>query len=380
MSRLPLIGIAAIACGQAVVYAENGFELSPDSKLHFTLDSQIRYDDNVTLSHNNAKSDSVFVAAPGAELTYTAGASKASMVVTEQFIRYSSMDSYDTELFAGEGNFSYEGGMTKLTADASYRQQDQSNATQFQREQTIRQTNVGGSVNAEWQGTAKIKIGTGASYNTTDYSATNYSDRNTYSLPLDVYYGMTPKWDLSAGYRFQNSRVSGNSGIDSHDHFFNVGARGEFTPKLAGQVRVGYSLREYKRGGSDALPGISGSLDYAYSPKTTYSLSVSNDFSSGAYGDSQENFSVRGSGRWEFAPQWSAQAGLSYQDTEITYATNSLRMGRTDQFIVADTGIQYRISESVSLSATYVYRTNDSSDDFATFSDNVLTFGASLRY
>lgn len=60
--------------------------------------------------------------------------------------------------------------------------------------------------------------------------------------------------------------------------------------------------------------GLSGALTYAYSPKTSFDLSVSNDFSNSALGTSQEVFAIRTSGKFEFTPQWSAGLGLSHGD------------------------------------------------------------------
>ena len=383
------MGIAALACGSSLALAESGIALGPDTKLHLTLDGQVRFDDNVRLDSDNEKSDTVFVVAPGLDLNYNGGLSKGNVVVQEQIIRYGDVDELDGELFSAVGEYTYEGAMTKVAARAGYRELSQGSVTIRNREEAVRHDVGNASIDAVWSATAKTRIGSGLFYNSTTNPSGFYADHESYGLPVDLYYEVSPKLDVSLGYRYRRSLVDRPTALmpgqtwisqDSKDHFFNVGARGEFTPKLNGQVRIGYGVRNFDEvatGLDDSQGQLSfmGALTYVYSPKASFDFSLSNDFSNSAYGTSQEILSFRSGGRFEFSPQWSAQAGLSYEQTSYAKPYD-----RDDDFISGDVGVVYTMNENVSVYATYIHRTNSSNEDVYDLDSNVLSLGVSLRY
>lgn len=381
MSSKTILGIAAFACVPMFAWAESGIALGPDAKLHLTLDGQVRYDDNVSL-RSNGDSDWVFVAAPGLEVNFNGGLSTGSLVVVEQILRYSDSSAFDGELFSAVGQFKYDGALTKVSANASYRELSQGSVTIRNIDQAIRHDVGSASIDALWSATAKTRIGAGLFYNMTNYPGVSYADNESYGIPIDLYYEVTPKLDLSVGYRYRRSLVDELAGSlysrDSKDHFFNVGARGEFTPKLYGQIRVGYGVRnfDYVLSGMDDSTdqfAFSAALTYVYSPKASFDLSASNDFSNSATGLSQEVFRVRAGGKFEFTPQWAAIAGLSYESSD--YEGN-----RSDDFVTGDIGVVYTMNENVSFNGSYVHRRNDSSLKSYDFSSNILSLGVSLRY
>lgn len=386
MSRITILGIAAVACGSTLALAESGISLGPDTKLHLTADGQVRFDDNVRLVGTNEDSDTVFVVAPGLDLNYNGGLSKGNVVLVEQIIRYADQSDLDGELFSAVGEYSYEGAMTKVMARAGYRELSQGSVTIRNQEEAVKHEVGNASIDAIWSATAKTRIGAGLFYDSTTYPSGRYADHESYGIPVDLYYEVSPKLDVSAGYRYRRSLVDRPAvattwiSQDSDDHFFNVGARGEFTPKLNGQVRVGYGVRNFDKvlAGQDDSQGLfsfSGALTYVYSPKASFDFSMSNDFSNSALGTSQEILSFRAGGKFEFTPQWSAVAGLSYESTD--YARPSTR---NDDFFTGDVGVSYTFNENVSVYGSYVHRTNSSNENVYDLSSNVLSLGVSLRY
>ena len=141
----------------------------------------------------------------------------------------------------------------------------------------------------------KESVGGAFTVDSVSFHQKTYSGDTAYTIPVNVYYHWTPKIDLSAGYRYKNTNE--DFGSDSQDNYFNVGARGEFTPKLTGTVDVGY---EYTKYGSyqttpksnDSNLGYDANLTYTITPKTTLALSGSNAFTSDAFGNKERSFSV----------------------------------------------------------------------------------------
>ena len=63
-------------------------------------------------------------------------------------------------------------------------------------------------------------MGSGFAYSHTSYLNFKdaFSDRENWSLPADVYYELTPKVDLSVGYKYGNTDLEGR--VDSADRVF----------------------------------------------------------------------------------------------------------------------------------------------------------------
>ncbi|MFT3829224.1 MAG: outer membrane beta-barrel protein [Opitutaceae bacterium] len=381
MNPKTIFGAAAALCVSTIATAESGFLIGDAAILHLVLDGQIRYDDNVELTRGG-DDDVIYIVAPGVELNYNGGLSKAFVGLTEQIIRYGSHKTYAGELFSGLGEYSYEGAACTTKARVSYRELSQASTAIQNRDQAVRHDEFASSLDSDWVLTGKTRFGAGLFYNHNNYPGSSYADLENYGVPVDLYYAATPKVDVSLGYRYRVSRVkelaSATQPQDSKDEFFNIGARGEFTPKLKGQLRVGYGLRTFDhvaagQDDSDDQFSFESLVTYVYSPKTSFDLELSKDFRNSVTGISQKVFRVRAGGKFEFTPEWSAVAGVSYEASR--YAT-----GRDDDFITGDVGVLYTMNENLSFNASYLHRVNFSTYRVYDFSNNVLSVGITLRY
>ena len=381
-----IVGIAACACVPALVSAQSGFPLGPDLALHMKGDAQVRYDDNVRLAAEGDSSDLAWVVTPGLELSYLGGLSKGTLTLTEEITRYDKVahSIYEDELFSAVGDYSYEGALSKVTAQAGYRELSQGSMTMRNREQAVRHTVTSANMNGTWSATAKTRLGAGFGYSAIDYPDSALTDSVNFSVPLDFYYAATPKVDVSVGYRYRATYIWEHGlapSADSKDHFFNVGAKGEFTPKLNGQFRVGYGMRNPEVGDTTGQLGFSGALTYAYSPKASFDLTASNDFNNSGLGTSQKVLSFGASGRFEFTPQWSAGVGLSYEMSDYAVAPGTTpSVKREDEFFVGSATVVYALDEMISFFGMYSHRENSSNRSGLGFNSNILSFGASLRY
>ncbi|MFZ2325008.1 MAG: outer membrane beta-barrel protein, partial [Ignavibacteriaceae bacterium] len=265
----------------------------------------------------------------------------------------------------------YSNGVTKADFNASYAQVAQNDNDLRATGLIVRRvlTNLGGKV--EFGLSEKTVVGVGTSFVKTNYGPTSYVDSDIWSLPVDVYYQASPKLDWSLGYRYRSSDLGG-AARDSKDHFLSLGARGEFTPKLTGQVRAGYTKRSFDVGSDENLFGLDGNLTYAYSEKTSYRFTFSNDFGSSGTGDSTKDFSLGLNASNRFTEQWYISAGLNYRKTE--YST------RTDDFIDGQIAVTYTYNNYVNFGASITLRDNSSDSAAAEFTQNVFTLGANIRY
>lgn len=343
-----------------------------NAELFVTASAQVQADDNIYLNTTNKASDTIMSFTPGLDLVFGKGsATKGNAYYREEIRRYNDHSQQNTDLSNLGFKSNFDNGVSKADFNASYAQVAQNdNQVKATGDIVHRQlTNVG--AHGEFTFSEKSSLGVGLTYDKTNYGPATFSDSDIWTLPLDVYFKATPKLDWSAGYRYRNTALSGN-GVDSKDHFFNVGARGEFSPKLTGQLRVGYTDRSYDKGGSDSSFGLDGSVAYAFSEKTNYQLTASNDFGSAGTGESTKNFSLGLNTTTKISEEWSFTGGISYR--KIEYPT------RTDKYIEGLLAVTYNINAIVNLGASYTYRDNMSNLASAEFKNNVFTFGANVRY
>jgi len=343
-----------------------------NAELFVTASAQLQADDNIYLDATNEQSDTVFSFTPGLDLVFGKGSvTKGNAYYREEFRRYSDNDNQNTELSSLGFNSSYDNGVTKADFNASYAQVAQNDNDIRATGTLVRRklTNLGAKL--EFGFSEKTSLGVGVSFAKTDYGPAVYTDSDIWSLPIDLYYKASPKMDWSLGYQFRNSDLSG-AGRDTTDHFFNVGARGEFTPKLVGQVRVGLSQRNFDVGGDDTQLGFDGNLTFAYSEKTSYRFNMSNDFGSSGTGDSIETFRIGLNATNRLSDQWSFTGGLSLNKSD--YPT------RSDDYLEGLLAISYDLNAVVNLGASYTYRNNSSDSAIAEFTNSVFTIGANIRY
>jgi len=152
----------------------------------------------------------------------------------------------------------------------------------------------------------------------------------------------------------------------------NIGARGEFTPKLTGQIRVGYNQREADGGSDRSKLGVNGKLTYAYTDKTSFDFNISNDFGNSGTGDATEVFKVGLAASSKFTEQWSGRVSLNLNSSK--YPT------RDDDFLDALVSLTYRYNQYLSVTGSAAFRDNSSTSAVAEFDNTVFSLGANIRY
>lgn len=371
MNRITAIAIASTtAC--VAINAAPFMAVGDNAELFVTAAAQVQADSNIYLDSNKEKSDTIYSFTPGLDLVFGKGAAnKGNVYYREEIRRFADNDVQDTELSNLGVNSSYSNGLTKVDLNASYAQIAQNDNDLRASGTIVRRdvTSLGGK--SEFSISEKTVLGVGLSFDKTDYGPASYVDSNIWSLPIDVYFKASPKLDWSVGYRYRSTDLSGSSS-DSNDNFFNIGARGEFSPKLTGQVRVGYTQRSFDRGADDDLFGFDSNLSYAYSQKTSFGLTLSNDFGSSGTGESTKNFSIGLTANNRFNEQWSLNTAINFRKSEYPK--------RTDDFTDASVALAYIYSTYVNFSASFTLRDNSSGSASAEFSQNVFSLGANVRY
>jgi hypothetical protein len=347
--------------------------MGDSAELFLTGAAAVKYDDNIFMAEKGkTSSDLILSVTPGFDLVFGKGsATTGNFYYREELIAYADHSKQNTSLSNIGVNAKHDSGKSKFDFGASYAQVAQNTADVKIVDQIVRRKVSNARGMSEFGLTEKTSLALGLKYDNTDYGPASYTDLQVWTLPIDVYYQYSEKLATSVGFQYRDNNL-GRAAIDNNDLFFNLGARGEFTPKLTGQVRFGYTTRSFDRGSDQNMFGMEGSLTYADSEKTNYRLNFANDFGNAGTGDSQKIFKIGLAANSKLTEQWTVDVGLNY--SAMKYPT------RKDHFITGNIGIGYAYNAFVNFNASYNLTDNRSNSKAAEFSDNMLMFGASIRY
>jgi hypothetical protein len=293
----------------------------------------------------------------------------------DSFSSYSDHSGLNTHLFSGEFASRHDDGKLRLGYDISFRELNQNSfairpSLGALKSGLVRRDVFATTALAEANISQKMAVATSITFSRYTYKIQGYADSENLTVPIDLFYRWTSKTDLSVGYRFRETRV--RIGQDSTDHFLNIGARGEFTPKIAGRFAVGVNRRDLERGGADTQVGVDATLAYEVTPKTTFEFGASNDFGTSPQGQQLKNKSVRGMLVAKIAEEWSLSGGLNWR--AIDYGA------RTDDYVEAQLGSAFVVSTSVRIEASYVFRNYSSNVRFNEFRNNVFSVAVHFRH
>jgi len=354
--------------------------IGDNAELFLTGQAGVRFDDNILLAPGgpNKKSDTILSFTPGLELDFGKDSLiKGVLSASETFSDYLSHSEFNTQLTSLDFKADYSGSeKTKMSADAFYDQFDQN--TYAANGTNVRRDVYGGGLNGEYSFSPKTSFGSGISFSRTEYLQSGSVGEKDYSIPLNVYYGITPKVDLSAGLTYGRSDL--DNGLSYDDYYYNIGARGSFTPKLAGNFSIGYDDRKGSGGvgaqDNSSLAFHSG-LTYVYSEKTTLTLNADKGFSNSSIGTStQKNTGITLGAQTDFSAAWKFNASIAYRDIEY----EGTATGRTDDYVEALIGATYVINANMTANGSYAFRNLSSNIGGVEFGDNVISLSVSARY
>ena len=226
----------------------------------------------------------------------------------------------------------------------------------------------------------KFSLESGSCYYDRDFEEENIrlADVESFSIPIDVFYELTPKVDISFGYEHTFEEVSRSTeDFDRDSYFVNAGARGELLPKLNGQFKIGFRHLNPEGAGreSNSNLGLSANFTHLTTPKLTSKLNLNRGFQVGSEGQSVENTSAKLNLEYAISGNYlaSAYTNLIYQD---------FKDGNDGRDFIKSLGLRfsYLANQYWRFGAGYAYIQNDSNRTEQGYTNNILDISASLRY
>ncbi len=395
VSRLLLAAAPCLMFTPALVHASPLVSIGDNADLFFNGSSSVRWTSNLFRDEDNEEEDIVFTVQPGFELNVGRGLSAVdlSVVTSYEIRRYDDYDDLDTELFHIAAYGSYKGSRLDVSGRASFDEVQTTSGNANVDGDLIESEGTAGSLNGEYRYSPKFSVGSGINYTKTDYKnfTESFSDRESLSIPVDIYYELTPKVDLSVGYVYSNQDVDGRvdgagnifDGYDFDSHFFNVGARGQLLPKLGGYLKIGYNYRDSYTTAINGVDldqdstgsfGMDADLTWAATQKLVAKLAMSRDFGASGEGNGTENTSVNTSLSYSMNAYWSASSYLRYTLRDYDFG------GREDDQYGFGLRANYTPNRYWAFSGGYAYQENDSNLADQSYDEHRVDVRATLRY
>ena len=354
----------------AGVWALPLLDAGDGSKLFLKSVVGLRLDDNIFLATDDTpkSKDLIFEVTPGLDFTFGRNAKyKGSFVLSESFTRYVDNADLNTQLWDSSYSSNYEDGKLKFNLAAGFHELNQ-NSVDIRGLTRRDQTNS--NLDGELFISEKTAAAAGFFFERIDYKRAGYSSADILTFPLGLYYRWTSKLDLSLGYRHRDTRV--NLGADSQDNYFNVGARGDFTPKLTGYFNVGYNRRSLNRGAAETQLGLEADIVYELTAKTNLTLVASNDFATSASGAQQRNLTLNSFLSAKISEMLNVSGGLAYRGID--------NITRFDDYYEGTLDVTCVLRTSLKIVGSYVYRKNSSESRRAEFTNDVISLSVRFRY
>lgn len=221
--------------------------------------------------------------------------------------------------------------------------------------------------NVRYNHSPKFGIGGGTSYNLKHYQTGStqtrvYQDITTLPLSAQAFYIYSEKLDFYTDYTFTRTKddQGGSTTLtDSSSHSISFGAQGDYSSKLSGNAKVGYSVQNYDNkfvSKQDNLITAIG-VDWKLNSKTSFGFNLNRAFSPSAQGFSTFSTMARVSATHRLKEDLSAQVYLSAGKVEYTYpplGTTSRDSSSLNQYGLG-LSLMKQISERISATAGYDY-------------------------
>ena len=342
-------------------------------------------DNNIFLSNTTKTGDTIIAVTPGVDYTFGQNSlSHGTLSYKNAITRYANKSAPNAALSSGAADFGYDNGSLTLLGAASF-QQSNTSVAGIGQSFLYRRDVLALDTSAESHLTAKTSVKTGINYNKSEYKTGGLVGSEETGVPLRIYLETSPKVSVFAGVGYRKVTPENGGTSTSKDLDYNIGGRGNFTAKLNGEISLDYRTRSVADKPKENFTGINGSLNYELTPKTTSSLVISNDFSTGALGESLKNSSYALRLAADPAPQWQLGTGLTYRHVEYGQSVFSLNnvstsVNRVDRLWEGDVQATYLFRTWMTASASYTFRRNQSSLSAAEYSDSILSLILGFRY
>ena len=210
----------------------------------------------------------------------------------------------------------------------------------------------------------KTSVYAAGAYSATDYAqGTPLLDLNTLNGTLGFGWSAFPKTSFFGETYYGQSAINPNRSVDAKGpHLSNMGGflgiRGNFTPRIAGVVKVGYETREFSNNSpAEDAPVVDLQLTYRLGERTrtmvTYSRNVSVSVQTPGEAVTYDTFAWKITRSIGAASRWVANVGADYQIG--SFGNGRIYANRRDDWYHANCSLSYLIRLWMIASLSYEF-------------------------
>ena len=369
-----------------VAQASPLFEVNDSISILFDGSSSLVWQSNIFYDDKFEKDELMFVMSPGFAANIGSNSSRfnAYSHVSYELQRFSKRSKLNDDYLHFDTIASYKG--ARFNLNASYRFDEEQTTAGEQGASISDSEFIGLDVTrahlfGEYTLSPKFSFEPGIRYNDREFKdeKDRLADVESYSIPFDVFYELTPKVDLSLGYEYTFEEVGIFTVEDFHreSNFLNLGARGDLLPKLSGFFKVGYRSvnPEGSFRNSDSSLGFDADFTHLTTPKLTSKLRLHRRFVVGSEGQSTENTSAKLDFNYTISGNY-----LARLFTDLSY--REFKDGNDGRDVIYRTGFRflYVPNPYLTLGTGYTYFENDSNRIEQGYVNHILDISAALRY
>ncbi len=353
-----------------------------------------QYRSNLFNTENNEVDDFVFIFAPGVEINIgRSSQARFNLQYTHDLVKYVEADNLDTAAANLRGTGTYAPGGPAVFSGSVNLVQSQQNQPDTAiagglNGSIVERTRAGVSAKVDYSISERTSADVGFGWDSTFYTnnedfGNRFSDRHSFSAPVNVLYQVTPKYKAGLGYRFRYTTVDDNSAGargDEINNFISLAIRGEIMPKLSVNANSGVQIRtmvdDNTVGGKDSVGfGSNVNLIYAATPKFTVIGGFDADFEPTATGDASTVYTPSARAIYEITPLVSASSEIFFRIRENSTTD------RGDDTLGFSIGASYRFQEYFTFGANYTLINNwTQGTGGRDYLNNIISLSASVRY
>ncbi|MCX5694969.1 MAG: outer membrane beta-barrel protein [Candidatus Omnitrophica bacterium] len=357
------------------------------SLIHPYAGWDVVYDDNIYLTDSNRKTDLINILRPGVKLIFgdiqaTKGMNRIELDAGANLFSFYSRDGNNRQEPYGYFFSQFGKGRHKLTLNQSF----------AKNHSPVSAITIGGSGKFINYKDSTTKFFWESNYNRVgveifctrvydeyekEYKAGSTIEQQMYAP--NIFFQPSPKTKFFVGYNYGWADYVKNTNKTNNNHYerYWVGAKGELTNKIAGIIKAGIENRIYK-GLSSQLNVISAAMDltYSHSPKTAFTLKLSQGNKDSSYVnsvlDKGQDASVHAI--YKFSRTLSLNLGTDFsRDKYDQSGTKSYSYNYITRF-------DYSYQKWLKMYLSYRYRNKDSNSPSDEYTDNIYSFGAAVIF
>jgi hypothetical protein len=346
-----------------------------------TLDSSVTYASTTNVYKTSARtSANYFVWSPGVKLDFSQGESNfdLSLMLAYDLNRYQSLSNLDSDLLKASLFGSYRGAFTQVLlnygrTEGQSAQADLTGSTSANFEDLIETNSDNLSLIAKYKYSPKLSISSGVEANNLSYStyASQFSSKESFTIPLDIIYHFSEKLDVIYGIEYTNREIgftsSGKGGYSTDSMYYKVGLSGEIRPKLDGNISVG--LRHIDFSNEDVVNysrtyketfGLQSNLSWRLTPKFSSILFLTRNYDTAGSGDSYNQTKVSLINRYLINSEFSINTLASLSSKKFLSGSR-----RTDELDRYEVNLDYFPHQNVIISMGYAYTDSRAASKYA---------------